>query len=433
MSAAVIAACNCVALTNVVVRLVPFQLTTDPLRNPVPFTVRVKAAVPAVALDGERELMVGIGLAALMVNAALLEVPPPGAGLNTVTWPVPAEAISDAVIAACNCVALTNVVVRLAPFQLTTDPLRKPVPFTVSVKAAVPAVALDGDSELTVGIGLAALMVNAAFPEVPPPGAGLNTVTWPVPAVPISAAVIAACSCVPLTNVVVRLLPFHLTIEPLRNPVPFIVRVKAAVPAVALDGDSELIVGTALVAVTVNAEFPDVPPPGAGLDTVICAVIASNMSRAVTVTCSCVALTNVVVRAPPFQFTTEEGVNPAPFTVRVKERPPANAVAGNSEIIDGTGCSTLMVPPVPVMVALVPTARTAKRLPTAMGTEEPAIPGGKSNWDTVATTPVPIVFAFIPVAKQMTVPLAALQLSVFPAAVSAGPAVGVREEMLAGA
>jgi len=46
----------------VVVRLVPFQFTTDPLMNPVPFTVRVKAAPPAVAADGDREVMEGTGL-----------------------------------------------------------------------------------------------------------------------------------------------------------------------------------------------------------------------------------------------------------------------------------------------------------------------------------------------------------------------------------
>ena len=85
ISAAVMAACNCVALTNVVVRLVPFQFTTDPLMNPVPFTVRVKAAVPAVAVDGDSEVIVGTGLGAAMVNGEFAEVPPPGAGLNTVT------------------------------------------------------------------------------------------------------------------------------------------------------------------------------------------------------------------------------------------------------------------------------------------------------------------------------------------------------------
>jgi len=93
--------------------------------------------------------------------AAVPDVPPPGAGLVTVTCPVPAAAMSAAVIAAVNCVALTYVVVRLDPFQFTTEPLMNPVPATVSVKAAVPAVALAGDSVLIVGAVLVRLMVPA--------------------------------------------------------------------------------------------------------------------------------------------------------------------------------------------------------------------------------------------------------------------------------
>ena len=85
MSVAVMTACNCVALTNVVVRLDPFQFTTEPLMNSVPFTVRVKAEVPNVALAGDSEVMVGIGLAATMVNGALAEVDFPGGGFDTVT------------------------------------------------------------------------------------------------------------------------------------------------------------------------------------------------------------------------------------------------------------------------------------------------------------------------------------------------------------
>ena len=80
------------------------------------------------------------------------------AGFVTVTVAVPAVAISAAVIAAVNCVALTNVVVLAAPLNFTTDVDTKPVPFTVSVKAAPPAVALVGESEVTVGAGL--LMVK---------------------------------------------------------------------------------------------------------------------------------------------------------------------------------------------------------------------------------------------------------------------------------
>src|SRR5258708_2464881 len=49
------------------------------------------------------------------------------------------------------------------------------------------------------------LMVNAAFPDVPPPGSGLTTVTCPVPGAAMSAAVITACTWVALTNVVARL------------------------------------------------------------------------------------------------------------------------------------------------------------------------------------------------------------------------------------
>ncbi len=67
-----------------------------------------------------------------------LEVPPPGAGLNTVTEAVPAVAMSAAVIDALNWVEETYVVVRFDPFQRTTELDLKPLPFTVNVNAAPP-------------------------------------------------------------------------------------------------------------------------------------------------------------------------------------------------------------------------------------------------------------------------------------------------------
>jgi len=137
-------------------RFAPFQFTTELFTNPVPFTVRVKAPLPAVDDEGNSEVIEGVDcLGSLMVKPALPEVPPPGAGLNTVTWAVPADAISPAAIPACSCVPLTYVVVRLDPFQFTTDPLINPLPFTVRVKAAVPAVAETGDREVIDGTGLA--------------------------------------------------------------------------------------------------------------------------------------------------------------------------------------------------------------------------------------------------------------------------------------
>jgi hypothetical protein len=57
------------------------------------------------------------------------------------------------------------------------------------------------------------------------------TATVAVPGVAISAAVTAACNRVLLTNAVVRLLPFHKTVELLAKLDPFTVKVKAPPPA----------------------------------------------------------------------------------------------------------------------------------------------------------------------------------------------------------
>jgi hypothetical protein len=51
--------------------------------------------------------------------------------------------------------------------------------------------------------------VNVLPAEVPPPGEGLDTVTWSVPTETISAAEIDAVTPFVPTNVVVRALPFH--------------------------------------------------------------------------------------------------------------------------------------------------------------------------------------------------------------------------------
>ncbi len=66
MSAAVMEAVSWLLLTKVVVRLVPFHRTTELELKLEPLTVNVKAAPPAVALDGEIEIAVGTGL--LMVK-----------------------------------------------------------------------------------------------------------------------------------------------------------------------------------------------------------------------------------------------------------------------------------------------------------------------------------------------------------------------------
>src|SRR5688572_13229387 len=106
-SAAPIAARSWVALTNVVVRLAPFQRTTEDDTKPLPLTVRVRAGLPATALAGARLLRTGAGFAgAVTAKLAAAEVPPPGAGVMTVTGTEPAAATSAAVIAARSWVAL---------------------------------------------------------------------------------------------------------------------------------------------------------------------------------------------------------------------------------------------------------------------------------------------------------------------------------------
>ena len=78
------------------------------------------AELPAVTVC---EVVVALTLKSVIVNVNEFDVPPPGVGFRTVIAAVPALAMSAAVIAAVNCVALTNVVVRALPFHCAVDPL----------------------------------------------------------------------------------------------------------------------------------------------------------------------------------------------------------------------------------------------------------------------------------------------------------------------
>ena len=135
-----------------------------------------------------------------------------------------------------------KVVARSAPSHRTVEPATKLVPSTVRVNPASPAVLLVGSIPVVVGRGL--LTVNVWTSEVPPPGAGLNTVTSKVPAVAMSAAVMVAVSCVSDMKVVARSVPSHLTTErPFTKLVPSTVRVNPGSPAVLLVGSMPVVVG----------------------------------------------------------------------------------------------------------------------------------------------------------------------------------------------
>jgi len=138
---------------------VPFHFTSAPEANPLPFTVSVNAAPPAVVLEGLSELIVGPGA---MVKFTLPEVTPPE---TTVMGTDPCDAIKLADTEAVSCAALTYDVGSAEPFQSTTAPEANPLPFTVNVNAAPPAVVLEGLSEEIAGPGLT-VMGNPGGAEV---------------------------------------------------------------------------------------------------------------------------------------------------------------------------------------------------------------------------------------------------------------------------
>jgi hypothetical protein len=228
--------------------------------NPVPFTVSVKPAPPVTAAPGDSVVRDAAG-AELIVKFVAAEVSPLSV-FTTVMGTVPAVAISDEGIASVSCVELTTVVaVCLTPFHATCAPLRKPAPFTVRVKL-LPTLALFG--EIVVIVGRGAAVTEKFVAEVFPPS-GFVTVTGIVAAErPRSLVAMAAVTCDELTKIVVLLVPFHCTVAPETKPEPFTVRVKAALPAVALFGESVVTVGlgragTELFVLVATNTFPYEP------------------------------------------------------------------------------------------------------------------------------------------------------------------------------
>jgi len=114
-------------------------------------------SVTVIALRGVAVVVLTVNTGGgATVNVSAADVPPPGAGENTLTCAVEGDDTSAAAIAARSCVLLTNVVVRATPFQRTSEPFAKPLPFTMSVNALEPALIRAGLSDVTVGTGLTA-------------------------------------------------------------------------------------------------------------------------------------------------------------------------------------------------------------------------------------------------------------------------------------
>jgi hypothetical protein len=124
-----------------------------------------------------------------------------------------------------------------------------------------------------------ALMGRLKALEVPPPGGGFTTVTEAEPGEAISAGVIWVVREVAETKVVESVFPFQAICEEALKFVPVTERVNATTLAATEVGESAVRVGAGLS--MVKLEALEVPPPGAGLMTVMEAVPAEAISVAV--------------------------------------------------------------------------------------------------------------------------------------------------------
>jgi hypothetical protein len=220
------------------------------------------------------------------VNVAALEGPPHvipfpvmhplGTGFVTVTVTFATAAMSAGEIDAVSPFVPTKVLVRGLPFHCTTEQGNKLLPFTERMKAAPPAAALEGASEPIDGTGkdVGAVIIKGRELEL---ATELETKTFTVPREAASAYVMAAVSCVPLTNVVGRGEPFQFTTVSLVKIVPvaaFTVRVKPValqygveaigIEVVEVEAESDAMARGEIV----NEIAADVPPPGVGVNTV---------------------------------------------------------------------------------------------------------------------------------------------------------------------
>src|SRR5262249_3196178 len=157
----------------------------------------------------------------------------------------------------------------------------------------------------------------------------------------MSLAGIAAVTCVPLTNVVVRLEPLTWTTAPFAKFEPLAVNVKPGPPAVALLGEMLARDGGGFV--TLNVTAAEGPPPGSGLKPEIERPRAEAMSDAGIGAVSWVLMTNVVVRPEPLTCTTAVETKLLPVAVSVKPGPPAVALLGEMLASDGAGFVTMKV------------------------------------------------------------------------------------------
>lgn len=117
-------------------------------------------------------------------------------------------------------------------------------------------------------------------------------------------------------------------------------------------------------------------------------------------------------------------------TVQVEDAP--EIIEAGEHCTDDRDEPREIVPPEPVMLAFVPSAEAPNTFVIGNVSRDPVI-DDESVAVTTAATPLPIAFAFEPLARQVSVPVPRTHVSVLAALVSAGPAVApIETKSLAG-
>jgi len=233
--------------------------------------------------------------------------------------------------------AFTNVAACPIPLYVTVDVETKFVPLMVSVCAAAPAFAEDGDRVVIAGTRL--FTVNVAAVDGPPPGKGFVTTTGNNPPVAWSPVVNWMVNCPAFTNVAACATELYVTVEVETKFVPFIVRVCAAAPAFAEFGERLLIVGTRLF--TVKFVAADEPPPGAGFVTITGNVPPVAWSPKLNWIVNCPAFTNVAACPTALYVTVDVKTKFVPLILSVCAAAPAFAEFGERLVIVGAGLFTV--------------------------------------------------------------------------------------------
>lgn len=220
------------------------------------------------------------------------DVPPPGAGLTTCTVYVPAAARSPVASCALNEPELLKVVGRPVPLTSTSLAESKPLPETeIAVEAVEPATTLRGLTDFSTGVGFTTF--NATVFDRPPPGGfrfgagGFSTAMLTGPVVAISEGSRVTVNCVLEIKFVVRFAPSTVAIDTLvpGTPTKFDPRIVmvAEDSAATVVGEIDEICGTgSAFGVITSVTVLEVPPPGAGENTVTFTVPEMGISLGLT-------------------------------------------------------------------------------------------------------------------------------------------------------